>query len=240
MCRALSIRKSSQYERIENVHHESLFVINAAGIQIARTPYSAESVGSNFAFRDYFHGMGRELPQEEKGVISETPVLSAAYVSSVGGQVRTAFSVPIKTIENGRERTIARLCMSVLINELKIFKDLGGLPIETVLVETREYASGLIIDCPNLQAVQTNKGSSAKPSDRINELPKIPADCLEKMTSNWDTSSAGAQFCRDISIPALHLQDAEVAFMPIHVPNRAEESTATGWYVLLFEKTVAN
>lgn len=228
-------RKSNQYERIDGLHHESLFVISSHGTQVARTPYSTQSVGEDFSFRDYFHGLGREVSPDEPTKISDQPVLSIVYVSTVGGLVKTAFSVPVKTIQDGRERVIGRLCMSVPINQLQIFRDLGKLSIETALVETRDYARGLIIDSPRLSLPEFPSNSHQDPKEIIGKLPRVPESMLAESPEPVADSAPQARFSKKLSVPALGLVDGEVAYVPIHVPNRAGKSLDTGWFVLLFE-----
>lgn len=83
---------------------ESLFLVNARGIQIFRNPRN-ETLGTDFSYRDYFHGLGRDLPpgsdlsnirpRSEKGV-------SVAFRSRATGQFMVALAVPVWSSE-GRE-----------------------------------------------------------------------------------------------------------------------------------------
>ncbi|MBL4885844.1 MAG: protein kinase, partial [Planctomycetaceae bacterium] len=83
----------------------SRFICDAKGIQVARYPYYEdpqmkkvyESIGKNFAHRDYFHGNGYDLSQGERSDptnISDVH-LSAVYKSSNTASLKVAFSIPI-------------------------------------------------------------------------------------------------------------------------------------------------
>jgi serine/threonine protein kinase len=75
----------------------SLFVIDAHGTQMARSPFNGgKTIGSNFAFRDYFHGLGKDLARGDTGAppIAE-PHLSIVYKSEADGKPRITFTVPI-------------------------------------------------------------------------------------------------------------------------------------------------
>ena len=75
----------------------SWFVNTVTGLQVARAPQS-DTIGKNWAFRDYFHGLGHELPRELKPSqvrpISR-PHRSVVFPSQATHKRLVAFSVPI-------------------------------------------------------------------------------------------------------------------------------------------------
>jgi serine/threonine protein kinase len=78
----------------------SWFVLDRAGTLLARNPQSdrsAEVVGGNFRFRDYFHGAGRDLglAEAEHAQPLVRPYRSTVFRSQITGTYMVAFSVPI-------------------------------------------------------------------------------------------------------------------------------------------------
>lgn len=71
--------------------------MDASGLQWARTPQS-KTIGENWAFRDYFHGLGRDLPKDSP-LTSLKPIhaphRSSVFYSGATGALTVAFSVPV-------------------------------------------------------------------------------------------------------------------------------------------------
>jgi len=80
----------------QRTEDDSIFVVDATGLQVYRTPFD-ETVGKNFAYRDYFHGLGKELvPAEAAGVQPrKTSGISLAYRSQTSKQYKVSVAVPI-------------------------------------------------------------------------------------------------------------------------------------------------
>ncbi len=119
---------------------DSWFIDDARGIQVARSPSSEASRGENYAYRDYFHGQGADLPKETKGLKPiESPHLSAVYRSTSTKHLKVSFSVPI---ENGRSRearkVIGVLAMSVDLGEFNVLEKQLPPGQEVVLIDLRE------------------------------------------------------------------------------------------------------
>jgi hypothetical protein len=238
-------RRSNQFERVEDVHHESLFVISAAGTQVARAPYSTESVGQDFAFRDYFHGQGKDLQPGAKPEPSLRPVLSVAYQSTNNqGQIKTAFSVPILVTDGNSTRVLGRLCMSLAINDLQIFaslndQSLGDLPIHSMLVEAREYPWG---DDNSLGLVLDGGLSNTilKSGTHLQDVPRLSNASMQRLLSEWNDQGEqphrSAKIIDNLELPLPKNPSFQVAFVPIQIPHRGQEVMNSGWYVLLFEK----
>jgi serine/threonine protein kinase/class 3 adenylate cyclase len=123
----------------------SWFVTDAKGLQVARAPYSPESIGQPYATRDYFHGKGSNLPEG----ISEDEIeplrvahRSAVYGSTTAkGDLKVAFSVPIYGDSQGAGRppVIGVLAMSTSLGDFAEFTELettGG--EEILLADTGE------------------------------------------------------------------------------------------------------
>ncbi len=77
---------------------ESVFVTDYKGTQIYRSPWT-DTIGREFSYRDYFHGMGKELDPAVDDVrhvrIRTKPGVSLAFRSRNTGQYMVAIVVPI-------------------------------------------------------------------------------------------------------------------------------------------------
>ncbi len=70
---------------------------NGLGIQLVRIPPDVASIGRNFSFRDYFHGLGRDLsPESPAQPPIQEPHLSVAFQGKASRQQLVAFSVPVR------------------------------------------------------------------------------------------------------------------------------------------------
>lgn len=95
-------------ERFKKQHRtidESLFLTDSSGIQIYRDPWQ-DSIGHSFAYRDYFHSLGREL---ERGTVVGGEVkprtksgVSLAFRSSNTKQYMVALAVPVWNREHSK------------------------------------------------------------------------------------------------------------------------------------------
>ena len=77
----------------------SWFVVDAQGFQRWRGPANKDTLDKQWAHRDYFHGLGKELPSGElPDTLSPVnhPHLSLAFQSRATGHAIVAFSVPVR------------------------------------------------------------------------------------------------------------------------------------------------
>jgi len=113
--------KSETDARLQNQHRtldESFFLTDREGIQIYRSPWK-ESIGETFSFRDYFHGLGRELvPAKQKRNIEprKSSGISVAFRSSNTGKFMVAIAAPIWNLEN--TQVIGVLARTIHISDL--------------------------------------------------------------------------------------------------------------------------
>ncbi|NOY29991.1 MAG: protein kinase [Planctomycetes bacterium] len=110
---------------------DSWFINDQHGLQIARYPLidpkteePVKSFMSSYAYRNYFHGLRKDLPKETSGEIKpiESPNLSAVYSSSNTGKLKVAFSVPIwsEAAEGEPPTVLGVLSMSVDLGEFEV------------------------------------------------------------------------------------------------------------------------
>lgn len=130
---------SQLQKRLDELHRDhqptaqatSWFVTDAAGRQIARSPLDEETLGRDFSYRDYFHGLGRELAPGEAGEQVKpirAPHRSMVFVSEATHTPMIALSVPVYAPGGGDDEpeVIGVLAMTVEIGHfLEIQPDNG-------------------------------------------------------------------------------------------------------------------
>jgi hypothetical protein len=123
-------------------------VFDAQGTLLARSPYDERTLDKNFAYRDFFHGQGRDLPEGAQPPPITDVHRSIVYKSQASGRPRTiAFTVPIR---EGRARPAGphRPILGVLgcTIEVGAFADFRPEDLSSdfigVLIDTRENAHG--------------------------------------------------------------------------------------------------
>ena len=202
----------------------SWFINDRRGTQVARSPV-ADSVGGSFAYRDYFHGKGHDLPKDSTDPIE--PIrqvnLSAVYRDTNNGLLKVAFSQPIWSGRSGSpdRHVLGIIGMSVPLGDFDILES-------AILVDTRadslsgEAASGLVLHHPQLTQ---HAGSGALPLVRLDQgslarlKPGGPA-------VNWLTDFADP-LCQDEHNRWL------AAYEPVIVHGRPEHVANSGWLVIV-------
>lgn len=230
----LGARKSEFSRRAPS---DSWFINNRQGKQIARSPPSDKSLGEDYSHRDYFHGLGADLP---KGTPGEKPIdqshLSAVYRSTSSGRLKVAFSVPI---ENGRKgaarQVVGVLAMSVDLNEFNVLEKQLPAEYEVVLIDLRDLTlegttgSGLIL---HHQAHEPIRRGQSPPWVGLGLLDRI----RQLLASGEATASIRSQMLSDYRDPAL--SDGERywgALKPVAEQRRDGERYDTHWVVLVQE-----
>jgi eukaryotic-like serine/threonine-protein kinase len=228
---------------------DSLFINDSKGIQVARVRQE-DSIGKNFAYRQYFHGGDKDLDPESDEYkksppkVSSQSLVSTAYVSTNKAQgdvpsIKTALSVPIKS----QEKVLGRLSMSLQIQELKIFDSLKELPLRAVLFETRDYplgqksAEGLILDRFNSESDEKSDDKDDNGDEKPNtemaledSLPRLETKTLGKVEKVQGTK---VELIPDFFDPAIGRTKAATACAELRIPYRND--IKTGWKVLFIE-----
>ena len=141
----------------------SWFVTSVTGLQVARSPVS-DTIGKNWAFRDYFHGLGRELPRDSPpGSIRPIvrPHRSVVFPSQATRTRLVAFSVPIWSTGADR-RVVGVLGMTVELGRFGELHPTSGSSERqiAVLVDGREDWTGhkgLVLQHPHLSELLRSK-----------------------------------------------------------------------------------
>ncbi|MGE3803728.1 MAG: serine/threonine protein kinase [Gemmataceae bacterium] len=243
-----------------NVKASSWFVTDQQGVQLARSP-AANTIGLNFAYRDYFHGLGRDLTvAEAKGVPPITQVhRSVAFESMATLHQMIAFSVPIWDSDG---ETLGILAMTV---ELGRFSSLQvGLSEDqiVVLAETTEdwledtARRGLILHHPLMAEARLKQAEGQEINlpiyrlahERVVELEELRTRRLEEDRDfeqlSWEkqslleTPARTAYLVRDYQDPTQPDSPTRwlAAFEPVLVKGRAGRVRDTGWVVIVQER----
>ncbi len=154
------------------------FLCDAEGRQIARYPLIDtetsdvyDSIGENFAHRDYYHGNGRDLLIGQRGepFHIEQVHISAVYQSSNTSDLKVAFSIPVWSEETPRQ-FLGVLGYSVELGRFAVLQDESeqeSLQQIPVLVDLRKngHANG---GAPEQTAVAARADSNPQPRMFVN------------------------------------------------------------------------
>lgn len=174
-------------EQAGSVEADSWFILNALGKQVARKPYEVGTINKSFAARDYFHGQGRHLGDEE---IDSEPLQRAhfcrAYTSSSDHSLKVAYSVPVWPLHGDatNSRPIGVLALTAKAGQFSILHR-GLSPGQVgVLIDTRgdkttderfdeNYKPGLVLHHPELDRIQEEKIAAAEDATPVFQAPEI-------------------------------------------------------------------
>lgn len=242
------------------VEVESMFLNDIRGTQIARVA-KTDSIGENFAYRNYFHGLPEDLDPQSPEYLAQPPgpaagvVVSNAYVSTnqdKDGQfpIKTAFSVPVVSVSTAQgKRVVGRLGMSVRVNDLGIFQGLANLSADACLVEMREYdwgtgtARGLILDrkserAPTFSVPARANGAGVPHQSPVGEdqvkdsMPRLSPNAIEPVLAVTESRS-DANLIPGFEDAHASLPSQEAACAAVRLPYR--EGIQTGWAVIFYE-----
>jgi hypothetical protein len=150
----------------------SWFITNDRGVQIARAPLDSETLFGEFWERDYFHGQGRNLDENEhENKIPQpihNPYLSQVFQSKATGRPVVTFSVPIWDSEPDQTRAKGVAGVLAMTVEFGDFSELDrdNKNVITVLVDGRpdeNETPGLILEHPFLSELQERQETLPKP-----------------------------------------------------------------------------
>ncbi len=146
------------------------FINDQVGIQVARAPRRA-SIGKSYRYRDYFHGLGKDVEPHEADEL--TPIKAAhrsnVYISTNTQAQMVAFSVPIwDNPADPNSEVLGILAMSVELAEFSSLQLNEGQV--AVLVDTNPESRtntdaqprrGLIVHHPHLLTLRTEESTTA-------------------------------------------------------------------------------
>ena len=168
-----------QNEVLKRSKDTSWFLTDASGNQLWRRDYSENSVGRNYAFRDYFNGLGtsytRESAPDDLEPIQEGHV-SLAYKSEVTNQNMVALSVPVKSSD---DVVIAVLAATLHLGDLqsRLGQDISGTQKDTVdhIVALADRRKSQLLDHPWLQSEVLQQMTDDEADEMFRNLKIDPA-----------------------------------------------------------------
>ncbi len=237
-------------QRREQQHHAlgatSWFLTDVHGLQWARVPFSP-TVGKNWAFRDYFHGRGRDLVTNPDGYgtpLDVAPIRgphrSAVFDSQASGNRIVAFSVPVwsEPSESGPPEVVGVLGMTVQLGhfgELNPGERQGAHQV-AALIDSREDQPGqrgLVLQHPQLTRILSQRpNQTLMPRLRVDPHVLTRLDEARRTLAQGDAGAARLlTFVGYIDpLDARHGSDWLAALEPVVVRGRD-----TGWAVIVQE-----
>ena len=173
--------KKAEAQLVE-VHHShpelsvlSWILIDTAGRRLGRSPPSARTENDNFSYRDYFHGLGRNIDVESEGPMTirpiEKPHRSQVIASTTTGTRVVVFTVPVwddpHALEN--KKVIGVLGVSVEIGRFSELRADHAQPSGrlTALYDLRandERRKGMLLEHPH------RTGASQRPANDLQDV----------------------------------------------------------------------
>lgn len=245
-----------------NAHQRSAsaanwFITDTAGIQIARAPLVARSIGVNYAFRDYFSGLGRDLPEGSRPAPTGHPHRSIVFHSRNTGRAIVVFSMPIRDVladaaqaDSEEGPILGVIGMAVDVGRFAVLQlDVGDDQV-AVLADLRPDDSnrqGLILHHPGLELTDTQQRMAYLSPQRLRLLDDLRQSALSRYRAKTSSTvgSAGRgsahlpnSFARDYHDPVGGAYSGEwlAAFEPVVIEGRPDLIDDTGWLVIVQER----
>lgn len=264
--RALQARIDRLPVESPEVEATSWFITDADGWQLARWPYDDKTVGGNYAFRDYFHGQGREIDASSTEIEPIRDVhRSMVFTSQATRKRMVAFSAPVWSGTPGAEDStvLGVLAMTVELGHFSELRPEHGASRDhvTLLVDTKPDAKGQegsVLEHPTLVEALRNPQADMnfdfhirqEELDRVDALRDLVREGRQLRSEVPLDLEQLAQLAR-ISAQAHHLAKVEdfadpveddsqpawlAAIEPVFVDERSSQVQDTGWAVIVQER----
>jgi serine/threonine-protein kinase len=229
-------------------------VYDGSGIQLARYPYEA-TVGKSYRFRDYFHGQGRDLPENSAEAAAASPIRdvyrTATFISKADDAMLTVmFSAPIW---NGADRTgppLGVISMSVAVGEYgNLLKGMSA-GQAAVLIDVRNDRidgvehGGLVLAHPRLNEWRLRSLADGRPVTiragdadvaKFLELQKTAVSLKAWSQSDSQPSAIRGDYRTDYvdSVANPENRPVKAAIAPIVVQTRHGKASNLEWVVIV-------
>jgi len=228
---------------------DSWFITSRTGIQLARTPYSKKTIGENFSRRDYFHGLGHDLPAgaDRAGIEPIHDVwLSICYRSATDAATRVAFSVPVweGNDDSPTNQPLGVLAMSVITGQFELLENALLVDTRTDTIAGREQR-GLVLQHPDLSDTSGQLDPQKLP--RLSEawtkkLETLAARVLAERSKGHTERLRLGQLVRDfpdpLDPPGSPLRTASIS--PVIIETRGQKPQQTGLVVIVVEESLGD
>ena len=233
-------------ERVAAEHADvqvaSWVIMDGRGNQLARAPFSAESVGKNYAYRDYFNGAGG-VPEGTPNIEPIRHVhLSRVFVSTATQDRKVAFSCPVWSTEAeaDRRRVVGVLSVTVALGQFAELRsrEAAAKTQAAALVDAKpdsNLRAGSLLEHPAMAESLKTTGIAPEVyfddarTARFEAMCKQPSDGVVHDAlfhdENYGDPVGGEYAGRWLA-----------AFRPVVVAGRPAEIGDTGWVVVVQER----
>ncbi|HJT36374.1 MAG TPA: protein kinase [Pirellulales bacterium] len=233
---------------------DSWFVLDARGIQLARSPMQRDTIGVDYSFRDYFHGKGHDLPRGDRPPSPITaPYLSIVFDSEATHLRTVVLSVPIWSDDEsaGGRTVIGVVGHGVALGHFAELRadEMSGNNQVAVLIDGRPDATGragAILEHPDLKPLLDDPVTPVSrlylTGDVLSDLARLRNLRLERRTDPLEAQQANElAWIEDYRDPVGGEYAGRwlAAIEPVEINVRPEASRDTGWAVIVQERYAA-
>lgn len=222
--------------RYPDVGATSWFVNDRSGVQLARFPHDEKTINRRYAYRDYFHGLGRELPRDTTQVEPiRRAYRSTVFESQATGRPMVAFSAPVWSGEPEESEVVGIIAMTVELGRFAELRADSGPTAEQVamLIDTHpdwNQRAGLMLEHPALtaaanQADGTLRSTYVDPEvvEQLRALFPLRRELVAERTSASSADDVVAPRAADVALPT---DTASAALVADHTSPVGAEAVA--------------
>jgi hypothetical protein len=253
--------EARRQECLRTTRASSWFVLDQHGTMLARSPAS-DSIGRNFAFRDYYHGQGDQLdPTAGRKQPIRDVHRSTIFAGKTTGNLRVTFSVPIWQTRE-KDSVLGVLAMSVELGCFSVLQLGLGEDQVAVLVDTGTDwlegapGKGLILHHPQLAELRAQPAQDRTVAPVVYRLPPSRVEMLQSLrdarlkqfeeleTLPWQEQLTRKRPPLPGSVDPTYIDPVGgeyagrwvAAFEPVFVRGRSGANQNTGWVVIIQER----
>lgn len=223
-----------------------IFVLTQGGTQAARVPEAKEpQIGENFAFRDYYTGLGFDLdkvadarfvgqikeplqgPRTYEGQVH----ITSAYLSSQVDEryLKLTLTLPIREVVDGEERFIGVIGTSITAGDLIWATRITDENALTWIADLREDSidssgrrrRGVILHSPESQDAGPQQEPERLPNDLVEELRAGNYAMGNELADDWIHGTKGVE--------------GHLSIQPVRISGRSADPFDVGWVVITAE-----
>lgn len=179
-----SEKHSREKDKVQdNEQDTSWFLTDAVGTQIWRRNFSDLTLGDNFSYRDYFHGLGSDLSRDaDRSSIKplQKRHVSAAYKSTNTNGQTVALSVPVRDSKGNVIGVFARTArlgdLQGRLGQGMKYNDKDSVQREIALAEDRGSGKIAMLDHPVLTKDFVRSAEAANNADAMFDALRMDPD----------------------------------------------------------------
>ncbi len=219
---------------------------DAAGNEVALSPLERDSregtVGRNYAYRDYFHGLGEDKAEGERPPPLRGPHRSAVYLSKATHAWMVAFSVPVRGgEEKDNDEVVGVLALAIRLGDFEV-RPGGAADGEDgkswALIDgnrDQSGAPGLVLQHPDLEARRSGPGDVPEyrwPPEEVARLREL----VELKKAHRPLEDRGLFDAHEDPVGGDYAGRWLAAAEPVVVPGREGKLRDTGWVVVVQQR----